>query len=132
VSQWYLMSMDLDLFCLIVSFKIPNAVELSVLNGVIGCVCPNSVRVTRIGAPLWAFWKQAPTSDYAADTTTFLMTEAAFRIEPLSLSAWGGYHHNRTIHPICCERGTLINKMRHCGCEVSYPRHDILWWRQDA
>jgi hypothetical protein len=122
VSQWYLMSMALDLFCLIFSFKIPNAVELSIINGVDGCVCPNSVRVTLIGAPLWAFWKQAPTSDYAADSTTFFMTEAAFSNDPLSLSAC----------PICCGRVTLISKMRHCGCEVSYQRHDILWWRQDA
>jgi hypothetical protein len=37
VIQWYLISMALDLFCLIVSFKIPNTVELSVLNGVVGC-----------------------------------------------------------------------------------------------
>jgi hypothetical protein len=84
------MSMALDLFCLIVSFKMPRAFELSVLNGVAGCVFPNSVRVTWIGAPLSAFWKHAPTSDYAADATTFFMTEAAFRIEPLSMSAWGG------------------------------------------
>jgi hypothetical protein len=91
VSQWYLMSMALELFCLIVSFKIPNAVELSVRNGVAGCVCPNPVRVTLIGAPLWAFWKQAPTSNSAADATKFFMTEAAFRMEPLSLSAWGGF-----------------------------------------
>jgi hypothetical protein len=81
------MSMALELFCLIVSFKIPKAAELSVLNGVAGCVCPNSVRVTLSGAPLWAFWKHALTSDSAADATTFLMTEAAFRIEPMSLSA---------------------------------------------
>jgi hypothetical protein len=101
---------------LIVSFKIPKAVELSVINGVVGCGCPNSVRVTWIGAPLLAFWKQAPTSDSAADATPFFMTEAAFMIEPLSLSAWGGVHHNRTIHPICCGHGTLIDKMRHCGC----------------
>jgi hypothetical protein len=36
--QQYLISMDLESFCLIVSFKIPNAVELSVINGVAGCV----------------------------------------------------------------------------------------------
>jgi hypothetical protein len=53
VSQWYLISMAVDLFCLIVSFKIPKAVELSILSGVAGCVCPNTVRVTVIGAPLW-------------------------------------------------------------------------------
>jgi hypothetical protein len=55
VSQWYLMSIDFDLFCLMVSFKIPNGVELSVRSGVAGCVWPNSVIVTLSGAPLWAF-----------------------------------------------------------------------------
>jgi hypothetical protein len=32
VSQWYLISMDFDLFCLMVSFKIPKAVELSTVK----------------------------------------------------------------------------------------------------
>jgi hypothetical protein len=54
VSQWYRMSIDFDLFCLIVSFQMPNAVELSVQRGVGGCVWPNSVSVTLSGAPLWA------------------------------------------------------------------------------
>jgi hypothetical protein len=55
VSQWYLMSIAFDRFCFIVLFKIPNAVELSVQRGVVGCVWPSSVRVTLSGAPLWAF-----------------------------------------------------------------------------
>jgi hypothetical protein len=55
VSQWYLMSIAFDLFCLIFSFKIPNAVELSVRRGVWVCTWPSSVRVTLSGAPLWAF-----------------------------------------------------------------------------
>jgi hypothetical protein len=55
VSQWYLMSIYFDLFCLIVSFKMPNAVELSVRRGVGGCMCPSSVRVTLSGEPLWEF-----------------------------------------------------------------------------
>jgi hypothetical protein len=38
VRQWYLISMALERFCLIVSIKIPNAVELSVLIGVVDCV----------------------------------------------------------------------------------------------
>jgi hypothetical protein len=50
VSQWYLMSIAFVLFCLRVSFKIPKAVELSVHSGVAGCVWPNSVSVTLIGA----------------------------------------------------------------------------------
>jgi hypothetical protein len=54
VSQWYRMSISFDLFCLMVSFKIPNAVDLSVRSGVGGWMCYNSASVTRSGAPLWA------------------------------------------------------------------------------
>ena len=54
LSQWYRMSMALDLFCSIVSFKMPKAVELSVRNGIAGCLCPSSMRVTLRGAPLCA------------------------------------------------------------------------------
>jgi hypothetical protein len=54
VSQWYLISIAFDRFCLIVSFKILNAVELSVRGGVGGYVCPSSVSITLSGAPLWA------------------------------------------------------------------------------
>jgi hypothetical protein len=46
VSQWHHISIVFDLFCLMVSFKIPNAVELSVWRGVGGCVWPISVSVT--------------------------------------------------------------------------------------
>jgi hypothetical protein len=49
----------------------PNAVELSVRRGVGGCVWPSSVSVALSGAPLWALWKHAPTSDSAAEATTF-------------------------------------------------------------
>jgi hypothetical protein len=37
VSQWFLISMALERFFFIVSFKIPNVVEFSVLNGITGC-----------------------------------------------------------------------------------------------
>jgi hypothetical protein len=89
VSQWYLMSIAFDLFCLMVSFKIPNTVELLVRRGVGGCVWPISVSVTLSGAPLWALCKHAPTSDSAAEATTFLMTKATLRMEPFSLSCSG-------------------------------------------
>jgi hypothetical protein len=82
--------MAFECFCLIVSFIILKAVEVSVINGVAGCVCPNSVWVTLDGTPLWEFLKHAPTSDYNDDATTFLMTAAESRIEPSSLSAFGG------------------------------------------
>jgi hypothetical protein len=55
VSQWYLMSIALDLFCLIVSFKMPKAVELSVRSGVAGWMWPNSVRVTLRGVHFGRF-----------------------------------------------------------------------------
>jgi hypothetical protein len=48
------MSIAFDLFFLMVSFKIPKAVELSVRIGLGGCGWPNSVSVTLSGAPLWA------------------------------------------------------------------------------
>jgi hypothetical protein len=53
--QWYRTSIAFDMFCLMVSFKIPNAVELSVQIGVAGCVWTNSVSATLSGAPLWEF-----------------------------------------------------------------------------
>jgi hypothetical protein len=40
------------------------------------CVWPSSVIVTLSGAPLWALWKHAPTSDSTAEATTFLMSSA--------------------------------------------------------
>jgi hypothetical protein len=44
VSQWYCMSIAFDRFCLIVSFTMPYAVELSVRRGV-GGVCGPAPRV---------------------------------------------------------------------------------------
>jgi hypothetical protein len=83
------MSIAFDLFCLIVSLTMPYAVELSVRRGIGGCVWPSSVSVTLSGAPLWALWKHAPTSDSAAEATTFLMTAATLRIDPLCVSCSG-------------------------------------------
>jgi hypothetical protein len=68
----------------------PNAVELSVRRGVGGCMWHNSVSVTLSGAPLWALWKHAPTSDSAAEATTFLMMEATLRMEPFIVSCYRG------------------------------------------
>jgi hypothetical protein len=78
-----------DHLCLIVLFKIPNAIELSVRRSVGGSVWPISVSVTLSGAPLWALRKHAPTSDSAAEATTFLTMEATLRIDPFSLSCSG-------------------------------------------
>jgi hypothetical protein len=84
------MSIDFELFCFIVSFKMPNAVELSVRSGVAGWTWPTSVSVTLSGDPLWAFWKHAPTSDSAAEATTFFRTDATLRVEPFSVSSCEG------------------------------------------
>jgi hypothetical protein len=53
-------------------------------------LCPNSIRVILIGAPLWSFWKHVPNSDSAADATTFLMMDATLRIEPFRVPSFGG------------------------------------------
>jgi hypothetical protein len=89
VSQWYLMSIAFDLFCFIVSFNIPDAVGLSVRRGVGGFMWPTLVSVALIGAPLWALRKHAPSSDSAAEATTFLMMEATLRMETFSVSCCG-------------------------------------------
>jgi hypothetical protein len=83
------MSIAFDRFCSIVSLAMLYAVELSVRRGVGGCVWPSSVSVTLNGAPLWALWKNAPTSDFAAEATTFLITAATLKIDPLSVSCYG-------------------------------------------
>jgi hypothetical protein len=80
------MSIAFDRFCLIVLFTMPYAVELSVRRCVGGCVWPSLASVTLSEAPLWALWKHAPTSDSAAEATTFLMTAATLRMDPLSVS----------------------------------------------
>jgi hypothetical protein len=89
VSQWYRMSIAFDRFRLIVSFKMPYTVELSVLRGVGGWVWPSSVSVTLSGAALWALCKHAPASDSAAEATTFLITAATLRTVPLIVSCSG-------------------------------------------
>jgi hypothetical protein len=83
------MSIAFDRFCLIVLLMMLYVVELSVRRGVGGCVWPSSVSVTLRGAPLWVLWKHAPTSDSAAEATTFLMTDATLRIDPLRASCSG-------------------------------------------
>jgi hypothetical protein len=99
VSQWYLISMSVDHFCLMVSFKMSNAVELYVRSGVAGFVWPNLVSVTLSGAPLWAFLKHAPTSDAAAEATTFLMTDATLSIEPFRVSSFEGLFPQKNNQP---------------------------------
>jgi hypothetical protein len=125
VSQWYLMSIAFDLFCLMVSFKIPKAVKLYMRSGVAGWIWPNSVCVTLSGAPLWSFWQHAPNSDSAADAATFLMTEAKFMIEPLRVYSFGGLSSQKTIHPGNCVHLKLKGMRHHCGCAESCLMHDI-------
>jgi hypothetical protein len=94
-------------------------------------VWPRSVSATLRGAPHWALWKHAPTSDSAAEATTFLMTVATLRMDPL-----GGL-----VRGICClsrtglkdgsVRGRLIDKRHCCGCAIPCRRRDIGLWRLD-
>jgi hypothetical protein len=93
------MSIAFDLFCVMVSFKMPNDVELSVRSGVAGWMWPNSVIVSLSGAPLWAFWKHTPTSDSAADVTKCLMTDATLKIDPFRLSYCGGLSPQKNNPP---------------------------------
>jgi hypothetical protein len=125
VSQWYLMSIVFDLFCLMVPFEIPNAVELSVWSGVAGWMWPNSVSVTLSGAPLWEFWKHAPTSDSAAEVTTFLITDATLSIEKFRVSFCGGVSPQKKIHSGGCVHLKLKGMRNHCGCAESCLMHHI-------
>jgi hypothetical protein len=77
----------------------PYAVELSVRRGVGGCVWPSSISVTLGGAPLWELWKHVPTSDSAAEATTFLMMAATLRMDPLSVSCSGYVLPNKNRPP---------------------------------
>jgi hypothetical protein len=126
------MSIAFDRFRLIVSLRMPYAVELSVRRGVGGCVWPSSMSVTPSGAPLSALWKHAPTSDYAAEATTFLMTFATLRMDPLSVSFWGGLFLR--ITDLLAGSGRWrprVNKHR-CGYVVPCRRRDIRFWRLDG
>jgi hypothetical protein len=107
------MSIAFDHFCLIVSLTMSYAVELSVRRGVGGCVWPSSVSVTLRGAPLWALWKHALTSDSAAEATTFLMTDATLRIDPVRASCSGSV------------RWRPIVKRHRCGRARPCWRRDI-------
>jgi hypothetical protein len=76
-----------------------NAVELSVGRGVVGLMCTNSVSVAVSGAPLWAFYKHATTSDSAAEATTLFITDATLRMEPLRVSSCGGLFLQKNMPP---------------------------------
>ena len=67
------MSIDLDLRCHILLFAIPNAVDLSVLIGMGGWMCPNSSKVVLKIMASWPLTKRAPISASAADAITFFM-----------------------------------------------------------
>jgi hypothetical protein len=104
----------------------PYAVELSVRRGVGGCVWPSSVSVTLSGAPLWALWRHAPTSDSAAEATTFLITAATLRIDPLSVSCSGDLLPRKKQTPKPAPgvgdrevRGTAVDVQYHVGGVIS-------------
>jgi hypothetical protein len=126
------MSIAINLFCLIVSLTMPYAVEVSVRRGVGGCVWPSLVSVTLRGAPLWALWKHAPTSDSAAEATTFLITAATLRMDPLSVSCSGFFCLRRTDLRDGSVRWRPRGKRHPCGCAIPCRRRDIGLWRLDG
>jgi hypothetical protein len=125
------MSIAFDRFCLIVSLTMPYALELSVRRGVGGCMWPSSVSVTLRGAPLWALWKHTPTSDSAAEATTFLMTAVTLRIDPLRASRSWDFFLRRTDLQDGFVRWRLIGKRHRCGFAIPCRRRDIGLWRLD-
>jgi hypothetical protein len=108
---------------------IPYAVELSARRGVGVCVWPNSVSVTLSGAPLWALWKHAPTSDSAVEATTFLITSATLRMDPLSVSCLGDLFPKKKELRDGSVRWRPRGKRHRCGCSISCRRRDIELWR---
>jgi hypothetical protein len=62
-------------------------------------VWPSSVIVTLRGAQIWALWKHAPTSDSAAEATTFLMTAVTLKMDPLRASCSGDLLPKKNIPP---------------------------------
>ena len=63
----------------------PSAVLLSVLIGVAGCRCPNSLQVIRSGSISRAFMNSAPISDSAADDITDFIIFAMMDMVPLMI-----------------------------------------------
>ena len=77
------MSIALLLFYWNVPLIMPLAVLLSVLIGVAGCGCPNSLHVIRRGSISRAFINSVPTSDSAADDITDFIIFAMIDMDPL-------------------------------------------------
>ena len=64
--QWYLISQLLERFCLVYLLDNPATVELSVIIGVLSCLCPNSSNATVVGTDICALRYKAPYSASAA------------------------------------------------------------------
>ena len=63
----------------------PSAVLLSVLIGVAGCGCPNTLHIIHSGSISRAFMNIAPNSDSAADDITDLIFFAITDMDPLKI-----------------------------------------------
>ena len=79
------MSIDLDLFWLTLSFRMPHAVELSVQIGVAGCLWPDSFRALTSGTVWVAFMKRTAIFASASLEQTFFMIFAVTAADLLSL-----------------------------------------------
>ncbi len=70
-------SIERDHCRLTVLFAMPTAVALK-CTGVLGCICPMSLRMLQKNMPIWQLWNNAPNSASAAEATmkriTFVLT----------------------------------------------------------
>ena len=76
------MSIAFDPLCFILLFDIPTAVVLSHITCVLSCGYPSSSSSTLSTVPSFALINIPPSSDSAADYSTFLNTFANARIGP--------------------------------------------------
>ena len=65
------MSHALLLFCFKDELLYATAVELSVLTGMVDCLCPNASKIVFIVIPILQLWNIAAVSASAADDTTW-------------------------------------------------------------
>ena len=81
--------MCFEYLCLMLLLENLLAVELSVLIGVLPCLCPISSSVTRIGQAVLALWKTAPISLSAALDWTNRRSLLSTSIGPLNVGFCG-------------------------------------------
>ena len=81
------MFIALDRQCFVVLFAIPNAVVLSVYNGVGGCMWPRSSSVILDGVAVFVLWNIPANSDSSANETTCFKIFARIKNDALMSSS---------------------------------------------